>query len=193
MRRDGFTLIEVLTASTLLIAALGMIWQAWMMANTTTDVLGRKLDATNASMGAMGIMEQELRLASFAQLSPLPAATIRYRIPEDADGDGLPVDASGKPEYGAERIITRDLEDANHDGISERQLVLIAGERVEVLANDLLPDESEDTNGNGRVDRGIWFEAEGRGVMVHLNVSMKSARKLSLPGQAAQLVTPRNP
>lgn len=193
MRRDGFTLIEVLTASTLLIAALGMIWQAWMMANTTTDVLGRKLDATTASVGAMTTLERELRLASFSQLSPLPSATIRYRIPEDVDGNGLPVDASGQPEYGTERVITRDLEDANHDGISEKQLVLITGDRVAVLTNELLPDESEDKNGNGHLDHGIWFEAEGRGVQIHLNIAMKSARKLNLPGQVAQLVTPRNP
>ena len=193
MRRDGFTLIEVLTASTLLIAALGMIWQAWMMANTTSDALGRKMDATNASARALNTIEHELRLASFSRLSPLPSATIRYHIPEDVDGNGLPVDASGKPEYGVERVIARDRNDANHDGISEDQLILISGDRVEVLANDLLPDETEDTNGNGRLDRGIWFETDGRGVMIRLSVSMKTARKLTLAGQAAQLVTPRNP
>ena len=76
MRRDGFTLIEVLAASALLTAALAMIWQAWMMANSTSDVIGKKLDSTVASAHALAIFGRELRQASRASLSPLPSATL---------------------------------------------------------------------------------------------------------------------
>ncbi len=193
MRRNGFTLIEVLTASALLTAALAMIWQAWMMANSTSDVIGKKLDSTIASAHALAIFGRELRQASRASLSPLPSATLSYRMVRDLDGNGLAVDALGQPELGAIHTLTRDHDDVNHDGLSSSQLVLIAGDHVEVLANGLVDDEVGDRNGDGREDRGLWFEAEGEGVLITIGVSRRTARKITLANEDTLLVTPRNP
>jgi len=183
MGRDGFSLIEMLTACALLTAALGMIWTVWISAGDTAEVLGRKANATDDTVRAMAIMTRELRATSLAQLSPLPADEVTYRIPEDSDGNGLPVDANGLPEWGAPRRIGRDHNDANGDGLTETQLVLEQGGAVAVLANGLLPAE----------EPGVWFEARDGGVLVTVAVASHTRRKLPVAARAVQQITPRNP
>jgi prepilin-type N-terminal cleavage/methylation domain-containing protein len=192
MRRDGFTLIEVIAASALLTAALAMIWQAWMMSNNTSDVIGRKMDATVTTAHAFAVMNREIRQAAFSTLSPLPSDSLSYRVVEDLDGNGFPVDSLGHVELGPVRTITRDHNDANKDGRASDQLVLISGDHVHVLANDLPADESTDSDGNGVFERGIWFEAQGQGVLVSLRVIATTSRDISMQGVGSQLVTPRN-
>ena len=193
MHRDGFTLIEVITASALLTAALAMIWQAWMMSNNTSDVIGRKMDATITTTHAFAVMNREIRMASFATLSPLPSDTLTFRAVEDLDGNGFSVDGTGQLEIGGVRTIARDHNDVNRDGFSSDQLLLISGDRVHVLANGLLDDETLDADGNGTLERGIWFEGQGQGVLITLRVVTKTTRKATLSGVASQLVTARNP
>lgn len=186
MRRDGFTLIEVLTACALLTAALGMIWTVWIGAGDTAEVLGRKANATDATVHAMATLTRELRATSLAQLSPLPADEVTYRIPVDLDGNGLPVDAKGMPEWSAPRRIGRDYSDANGDGFTDTQLVLERDDGVEVLANGLLPPGDD-------AGRGVWFEREDGGVLATVAVSTTTRRKQPVAARAVQQITPRNP
>jgi prepilin-type N-terminal cleavage/methylation domain-containing protein len=185
MRRDGFTLIEVLTASALLTAALAMIWSVWISANDTADVLGRKANATDATVHAMTVITRELRAIALNELSALPAEELHYRVPEDLDGNGLPVDAQGNPEWGTPRRIGRDHADINGDGFTDSQLVLEKDGSVDVLATGLTP--------TGDADPGIWFERRGDSIQVTLAVSSASRRGLPVSARAVQCVTPRNP
>lgn len=186
MRRNGFTLIEMLAAAALLTAALGMIWTVWIGANDAAEILGRKANATDATVHAMAVITRELRATALVQVSELPAGEVQYRLPEDVDGNGLPVDAAGAPEWGAPRRIGRDYNDVNHDGFTDTQLVLAWEGGATVLANGLLPANAED-------GKGIWFEARDGGILVTVAVSSTSRRNLAISARAVQLVTPRNP
>lgn len=187
MRRDGFTLIEVLAACALLTAALAMLWGAWLHANDTAEALDRKSSATDTTVYALGRITRELRAASRVSLSELPAAELTYRVPEDLDDNGLPVDAKGDPEWGAPRRIGRDHNDANRDGLAAHQVVLEQAAKVQVLANGLIED------GPGADAHGLWFEARDGGILVTLRVSERTRRNREIPAVAAQLIMPRNP
>jgi len=190
MARNGFSLIELMMATMLLTAALAMIWQVWLSAQDTVEVLGRKMTATEASIHGMGLMQRELRQASRASISPLPAASLTYRVVEERPDGGSPLDETGAPRLSEPRTITRDIDDANGDGIGESQLVLITAEGVTVLANGL-PDA---TGPDPSVpDGGIWFEADGDGIRVRLVTSGKTRRKLELTATAETSIVPRNP
>ncbi len=188
MRRNGFTLIEILTAVALLTAALGMIWAVWLGANETAEVLGKKANGTDATVHALAMITRELRATSPSQLSDLPGEAVRYRVPEDRDGNALPVDGQGAIEWGPVHRIGRDYDDRNNDGFTESQLVLERDEVVEVLANGLLPPAKDGESG-----RGIWFEEQDGGVLVTIEVASTTRRKLTVAARAVQLVVPRNP
>ena len=74
------------------------------------------------------------------------------------------------------RTVSLDVDDLNGDGETTTQLILWDGTNVRVLANSLAPNEDangdglldpgEDQNNNGRVERGIWFERAGLGLVV---------------------------
>lgn len=193
MRRDGFSLIEVLTATALLAAALGMVWGAWISANDTSEALDRKTAGTDATVYALAGITRELRQASASSLPALPGAEITYRIPEDRDGNGLPVDGTGAPELGEPRRIGRDLQDANGDGIRATQLVLEHDGTIEVLANGLIEDETGGANGSAQPLRGIWFEPHDGGVLATIRVAGNTRRNIRIPAVASQQITPRNP
>ncbi|MBI2432901.1 MAG: prepilin-type N-terminal cleavage/methylation domain-containing protein [Candidatus Hydrogenedentes bacterium] len=203
MRRNGFTLIEVLTASALLAVATGIIWQTWLTANESAEVIEQKAAAAAEAGRALSVIAHELRGASLGSVSLLPAAQIEYRVAEDLEGNGLAVDKTGALELGAARTIGRDAEDRNADGLRERQLVLVAGGTIQVLANDLLTNEDangngvldsgEDANSNGRLERGVWFESSGQGVRMIIETTGKTRRGHVTPVSFQQLVRPRNP
>ncbi|MBX3178106.1 MAG: prepilin-type N-terminal cleavage/methylation domain-containing protein [Candidatus Hydrogenedentes bacterium] len=191
MRRSGFTLIEMLAAISLLTAALGMIWGAWLQASATADVLERKTDATDRAVHAMARISRELRAASRASLSALPAAEIAYRIPEDLDANGLPIDADGMPEWSGPRRIGRDYNDANGDGFTASQLILEHPGGVDVIANGLPAAEPPGVSPSG--NPGIWFEARDGGILVQLEVVCLTRRAREVPARVAQFIALRNP
>ena len=188
MNRNGFTLIEVLAAMALLTAALGMLWTAWISANDTVQALERKSAATDAAIHGMARIVQELRSASRASLAALPGGEIRFQIPEDLDGNGLPVDSRGVPEYGPPRRIGRDHTDMNGDGFTSTQLVLESGDNVTVLLSGLSPDADA-----GSESADFWLDLRDEGVHVTLRIQRKTRRHGSMPATASQLVVPRNP
>ena len=188
MGRKGFTLIELLTATALLTAALGMVWQVWFSAGHTAQVIEKKMATTTGASHALAIMRRELRQSSRASWSSLPAERLTYRIPEDRDGDGLPLDAAGAPELSEERALTRDMEDANGDGITASQLVLITSSGVVVLANNLDVLDADNPESVG-----LRFTEDGGGLQVVLSLHMKTRRDLELRSAITEYIFPRNP
>lgn len=171
--RNGFTLIEVLFSATIAVTILGAAFGIFMQVRDTSSALTMNTAARAEAEKAMQIIVREISQASLASISPLPGASIIYRIPVDNDGDGTALDAQRQVEWSPERIIQRDATDANHDGIGGEQLVLITEQQVTVLANGLAPDKGD---GNTKDTTGIWFESVPCGIR-----AMVSIQRITIP------------
>lgn len=191
MRRSGFTLIEMLIASTLLTVAMGAIWQTWMNAQESSALIEGKLTADDSATSALTKIQRALRGASRASLSPLPGDSISFRSVADADGNGLGIDAHGSMELGGPITIRRDLEDANGDGIRASQLLLIHGAEMQVLASNLSSGDAAEAG--AATAGGVWFEARGEAVLVRVRTMERTRRGFAAPILAEQLIYPRNP
>jgi hypothetical protein len=147
----------------------------------------------------------ELRQSARASIvwNALPGPTITYRRAEDLDGNGTAVDVGGFLELGPLKTIQRDVGDANGDGRTTTQLVVIEGTDVTVLANGLLENEdvnangileaSEDGNNNGVLERGVWFEPFGAGIRITLQAQRSPGpRSPVMTSQLVEIVVPRN-
>lgn len=183
MGRKGFTLIELLVVVTLITAALGMIWQVWLNAGHTQAVLGKKITVTQSTAHGMARIRHELRGAARHSLSPLPAAELRFRVV--VEGAEWPLDEQGQPRLSEEHHITPDWDDRNQDGLRARQLVLIAGDDVEVLSNHLAEGDGE--------SGGVWFDGGEDTVLVHLRARESTRRGIVLESVAIETIAPRNP
>ena len=131
------------------------------------------------------------------------ATSLSYQRADDIDGNGTAVDAGLSLEVTGVRTIRRDTTDANGDGRTVDQLVMIEGANVTVLANDLPPDEDasgngalnagEDTNSNGVLDRGLLFQQAGGGILVTLQAMYRpSPREQEQVSTMQTIVVPRN-
>ncbi len=194
MNRDGFTLIEVTVAIALLSIVMGGIF---LLAGSLGDATGAqeaKLTTQDQARNAMMLIVRDLRQASAASINwnELPGPSVRYRTPVDLSGNGVPVDSGGSLELSPPRIIGRDTDDANNDGVTERQLVLTQdGVFVRVLANQLLDDR--DVNGDGQLERGVWFEPVGQAVRVTIAAEMRAAPNAPpIISRLTETVFPRN-
>jgi len=192
MNRDtgGFTLIEVVFAATIAVVILGAALGVMMQVQDTGSVLEMRAAARTEAQRALFAVSRELGQASLASLGALPGASIRYRVAVDADGDGTALDGAGRVEWSEERIIQRDVDDANHDGIGAEQLVLLKGSEVTVLANGLAPDE---TPSGGAAKPGVWFESAPGGVRAAVRTQRTShPDQHVLVEELAETITVRN-
>ena len=137
------------------------------------------LTAQDEARRALQLMVAELRQARRPTLTTqtLPNNSVTFQIPEDADGNGLPVDVGGYLESLGMITYMRDMNDMNGDGLTN-QLIRVyqsggsgAAANVTVIANDIMPNEDvnwdetlnpgEDSNGSRMLERGIWFDWAG--------------------------------
>ena len=204
MKRGGFTLVEVIFVSALLVVFMTTVYTVGANLHETAGIYDAKALAYDEARGGLDVVVREIRQAALAEVSAMPAASLSYRVAEDLDGNGVPLDAKGNLELSPLRTISRDYEDRNGDGLGATQLVLIEGDRVRVLANGLAPDE--DANGKGLLDGdkdanreigvpGVWFEPCGAGIRVTIRtVRHSSAGKYGHPMTACltEVVFPRN-
>jgi len=205
MPSRGFTLIEVVFAASILAVGICVLFGVSLkLDNTARELTAQSLAYQDGRRALDGILK-EVRQATGASLSVVPGPVLEYRIPADLDGNGLALDAGGNVELSGVHVIGRDYEDANADGLAHTQLVLLGGDRVQVLANGLVPDEDindngvldpgEDENANGRLDRGVWFEPAGSGVRVTVQVVRRSRggnMGHSFVANLNQVIIPRN-
>ncbi|NIA14952.1 MAG: prepilin-type N-terminal cleavage/methylation domain-containing protein [Nitrospiraceae bacterium] len=198
----GVTLIELIIAISIMSIVMGVLFGLAISVGDTSRVQEEKMDAFDQARKGILYAARDLRQARGFGISELPADTVTYRVATDLDGNGSAVDVSGNIELSVERTITRDFDDLNGDGIGESQLVLSNGNTVMVLANNLLPDEDinqngelepeEDLNGNGVLDRGVWFERVGSAVRVQVQAFGQSRQGHVLSTSMSTMVVPRN-
>jgi prepilin-type N-terminal cleavage/methylation domain-containing protein len=203
MDRRGFTMVELLIASTLFVILMGVVAQLYFSMNGASNVMTRKVAARDEARKAIQAISDEVRQAAAASVANVPGETLTYKIAVDVDGNGSAVDASGAIELSGAHTLTRDYDDANQDGVRETQLILVTAEgSVRVLANALFPNEDrntngtldadEDANGDGVLNRGLWFESAPGGVLV--TVETRSGTKFgnSAAARLSAFVAPRN-
>ena len=184
MRRNGFTLIEVLVAGVLLSAALAMIWSAWLNVEHTGQVLEKRMTASTTTTHGVAEIQRELRHASRASIEIVAGDEIRYRVME-AEGDGgLPLNAEGEVMLSDVRRILVDREDLNDDGVGASQLLCVRPDGVTVLANGLAQDDGA---------AGVSFVKRGDGIEVALRAQSKTYRKHIVGMTGSTTIYPRNP
>ena len=186
----GMTLLEVMFAVALLTVVVGTLFTFTISFSDTSEVYEIKATGQDEGRRALQIIVRDLHQAvrSSVNWDQLPGQTITYRIPEDIDGNGIPVNVDGALETGAMRTIGRDTDDLNNDGLSTEQIIITNGTALRVLANYVSPDQetsgndgifdiADDINGNGQQDQGIFFEPFGNGVRVTIQVQGTTRRK----------------
>ena len=208
MRRfdEGMTLIELMIVVAILASVLGLLFVLGDNLQRSVAAQEAKVTTQDDVRLAMQRIMLELRQSARASITwnTMPNSAITYQRAEDLDGNGTAVDIGGFLELGPQRTIQRDVNDANGDGRTTTQLVMIEGAVATVLANGLLEDEdvnangileaSEDINGNGALERGVWFEPFGvGGVRITLQAQRSPGpRNPVMTSQLVEIVVPRN-
>lgn len=198
----GMTLIEVMVSVAIFTVVMGVLFGIATSIGDTAIIQNEKVTANQQVRQAMSRMTREIRQATRSGIQGLPGPSITYQVPLDVDGNGTAVNVSIRRELSQQRTIQRDINDANGDGITATQLVLIApdlvsSQPVQVLANGLLEDEDvnqnqvlddgEDLNGNGILDRGIWFDYDDQ--RVRISVQTRGFSRQGLGGKRQILVS----
>ncbi len=209
-RNSGVTLLEVMAATAIMTIVMGALFGLSLSMSDTAKV--QDVQITSSSDGRRALLElvPELRQAGRMSINwtDLPGESITYQVAEDADGNGVAVNAGAALELSALRTIQRDVDDLNLDGKTLGQLIMIdsakaEGENITVLANYLVPisettdslgvfGPAQDTNGNGRLDQGIWFEPFGSGLLLTVQTQGETRRGHMLISEASAFVNPRN-
>ena len=192
MNRHGMTLLEVTVATTIMVFIMGVLFAMSRSIGETTRLQNSKITASDEARKGMMFLVKELRQASrqSIQWGELPSNSLSYQIATDVDGNGLAVDVSGNLELSGMRTIGPDVEDANNDGMTTTQLILIDGTTTRVIANSLRVPSA---NSGGVPEDGILFTQTGNGVLVAIQTESQSgAQGHSIYSTMSELVVPRN-
>lgn len=201
-RRAGMTMLELMVTVAVLTVVMGALFG--MLGNVTkfVNLEQAKANSRDEARKALSIVTRDLRQAQKMSVSTLPAATISYKVATDGDGNGVAVNVQGRIELSGTRTIMRDTQDLNRDGQTSRQLIMTNGTSVQVLANNVPPNEDanlnatldtgEDANNNGILDLGVWFEPDGRGVRITVQSESQYGPTQKITMGLTETVVPRN-
>ncbi len=199
----GMTLIELTMTVGLMTIVMGALFTLSLSLSDTVQNYNVTITATDEARRAMQILIPRLSHASRQTVNwnELPGHTLRFRMPTDLDGNGTCVDVGGNLELGDVVTVQRDTQDANGDGMTGNQLIMIQGNNITVLANHLFnPPEVgnangtfNDTNGNGRLDRGFFITTQDNTVQIHIDTVGESRRGHQFVINVEERVIPRNP
>ncbi|MCC6797275.1 MAG: prepilin-type N-terminal cleavage/methylation domain-containing protein [Candidatus Hydrogenedentes bacterium] len=201
----GFTLIELMIVVAVLMIVMGLLFTLALNVQTAVASQEARIAGQDQVRNASQWLARELRQATSVSINTnaFPVTTLSYRRADDVDGNGTAVDSGLSLETTGLRTIQRDVNDANGDGQTIDQLVMIEGGNVTVIANGLLPDEdanasgaldaAEDGNFNGVLDRGLLFQQLNNGVLITVQAMYQpSPREHEQLSSVQLLVTPRN-
>ena len=205
MNARGMTLIEVMFAMSIFTVVMGSIFMMAMSMGDTAEIQEIKTISGDEGRRVMQTLIPDLHQAirQTVNWDQLPGETLTYSVPEDLDGNGTAVDVSGDIEMSAPRVISRDEADINNDGFASSQFIVTSNGAVTVLANHLSPESEQtaadgsfpsanDTNGNGQVDRGLWFEPWGQGIRVTVQMQGVTRQGHVMRSTFQEIVFPRN-
>lgn len=194
----GVTLLELTFAMAIFAIVMGILFTLAIGIGDTTQVQDIRITANDEGRRALLGISPRLRnaRAETVNFEEMPTDILRFRTATDLDGNGLAVDQFNTVELGAEMTIRRDTYDQNKDGRSDTQLILIDGESVRVLANNLSPDAAPPPAEEGEVapenTAGFWVEENAGTVVVTVRTQGRSRRGHVFQQTYTQFVTPRN-
>lgn len=198
----GMTLVEIMMATFILTMVMGILFSLAIGLGDTAAMQDARITTGDEARAAMMGIARDLRQAANSSITGIPGKSISYRVATDADGNGSAVDVGSNIELSSIRTIQRDLADANGDGVRGGQIVRIVDGTATVLANDVIDDEDtnangileggEDANGNGQLDRGLWFERDGSSIRITIDTQNVSRRGHHILTRLTETVFPRN-
>lgn len=201
-RSLGFTLLETMLVVSIVVIVIGSLSGMAIGLGDTARVQGIKTDSGYQARRGMIYIVRDLRHAALSTVNGAPGALITYQVADDIDGNGTAVNISGDLELSPVRTIGRDMDDANGDGLTDDQVVMVNEDGVDVMASDVLPNEDnngngildagEDINGNGILDRGIWFDRTGNLIEVTIQTGAPTRRGRMITFNLTEVVRPRN-
>ncbi len=191
--RSGFTLLEMTFAVAILSSVMLILFGISEAFGTTAQVQRAKVQANEETRRALTVAIPLLRMAARGSINwdDLPGPAISFRPAADLNGNGTAVDAAGLIELGPVMTIQVDTNDANDDGVTDTQLVLLQGDTVRVLANNLVPPAA----GGGeptRATSGFWITPRDSGFEVMVRARGRTMRGLVLSTEMSQYVALRN-
>ena len=205
MNRRGMTLIEVMFAAAIFTVVMGVIIGTAIGFGDTAEIQEIQATSMDEAQRTLQAIVPDIRQAVRSSINwdDLPGEALSYSVAADLDGNGTAVDIGGRLEMSVPRVIARDLEDLNDDGFAGSQLIAMNGSGMRVLANNLSPESeqpddqgdfglAQDLNGNGRLDRGIWFEPWGRGLRITIQTQGETRQGHVLRATFQEVVFPRN-
>ena len=183
--QSGFTLIELVIVLAIIVILSGILFTAMLMTTRSVEINNSKVITQDNARNAMMVIVRELRQANAATLVEEANGSLTYRVVQDTDGNGWPIDAAGNPQYSAFRNIGLDVDDVNGDSLTTSQVVRTeVGSAPVVLANFAAP-----------VD-GISFDLSGdTGVQIQIDLQDNSGPAgtgVTMTSSLTETVTPRN-
>jgi len=207
---EGVTLVELMIAIALLGAALGTLYMLARATFVNTEFHDAEIVSQNEAQRGLQFMVTELRPALRGSFTgpALPRDQVTFRIPGDADGNGVPVDVGGYIESTGTITYMRDAQDLNGDGITTTQLVRVARDNggaitgVTVIANNIMANEDvngdgvlnpgEDLNASRTLERGMWFQWVGPLIRATVDTEQRLSNGNTVWATMTAQVSPRN-
>lgn len=194
----GVTLLELTVSMGILTAVMGVLFTLSLSIGDTAKIQTVKGVANDEARRALLAVVPRLRQAQDSSINKgaLPGDVLSFRMAADTDGNGTAVDVGGDLEVGNIVTIQRDAQDLNGDGVTSSQLVLVDGDTVTVLANNLSPDGAPAPVAEGEPEpentAGFWVEEQSGGVLVTIRTQGASRRGHVIRQAFTELVNPRN-
>lgn len=202
-RQVGFTLLEMMMTVGLMGVVIGSLVALSVALGDTVRNYNETINATSEARRALYMLVPRLSHASRNSInwSQLPGSVLTFRMPTDLDGNGTCASIEGTLELGEVITVQRDLEDLNNDGLTGTQLVMVQGDNVVVVANNIYfppePGTSDtnftDLNQNGRWDRGFAVIPSGNGLRIVIDTVGHSRQRQEFVLHFEETVVPRNP
>lgn len=192
MNNRGFTLLEVMTASAILSVLLLTLYGLSEAFAGTAQVQRAKIQGNEEARRGVQVVLPLVRMASrdTVNWNQLPGPVLTFRAADDLDGNGTAVNVGARLELGAAITVGPDLQDANEDGVTATQLVMVQGDVVTVLANHLVapPDGAQPTADNS----GFWVTPRDAGVELMIRAQGRTARGRVMTTSMSQFAAMRN-
>lgn len=197
-RRAGVTLLELMISMAILTAVTGVLFTLSLTIGDTARIQNSKINSNDEARRALLAIVPRLRQAQRVSVNTaqFPGDVLSFRMAADIDGNGSAVNVGGALELSGVITIQRDTNDLNGDGLTTTQLIMINGDAVTVLANNLSPDAGPAPVADGAPapenTAGFWVESQNGGVLITIRTQGHSRRGHVIRQEFTELVNPRN-
>jgi len=182
----------------ILTAVMGVLFTLSLSIGDTAEIQNTKVISNDEGRRALLAVVPRLRQAAGSTINTdaLPGDVLSFQMPADLDGNGSAVNVGGDLEIGGVVTFRRDTDDLNDDGVTASQLIMVDGDTVTVLANNLSPDAGPEPVADGEPDpentAGFWAEEVSGGVLVTIRTQGTSRKGHVIRQVFTELVNPRN-